>query len=455
MKEKPNVINMLFALLICSSIIYAGFNGKMQEITDASFQSAKEAVNLIIALIGIMSFWLGLMKVLEDAGFISKLSCFIRPLMRYLFKDVPLRHPAMNAIVLNICANILGLGNAATPLGIKAMIELNKLNPFKGIATNAMVLFLAINTSAITLFPLGVIGLRAAAGTSRPADIFLPTLIATTCSTIVGIFASLWLSKRDKIYIDKYMKAYDKQKLFKCVSSNDDSNGLHSTVINLKYNKFSIYSFIFYNKYYILIYIILILLFIIIVINVCNYENILLFLTEQLISFWLMPCLILFIICYGIINDVSIYNAIIDGAAQSFAIGIKIIPFLVPILVAIGMFRASGAMDLLIMFCSPVTDIIKMPAETLPMALIKPLSGQGSFAIMNSLIQKDPDSYSAFVASVMQGSTETTFYILAVYYGSIGITNIRHTLIVALCADIIGIITACLSSAFFYCYLYC
>ena len=443
-QKKTSAINIVFITLIGGSIIFASFNGKMQEITDASFQSAKDAVNLSISLIGIMALWLGLIRVLEAGGLMKTLSHIIKPVMSRLFKDVPPDHPAMSAMLLNMSASMLGLGNAATPLGIKAMIELNKLNPFKGVATNAMILFLAINTSAITVFPLGVIGLRTAAGSERPADIFLPTLIATTCSTFVGVFIALWLAKRDKQYLKKFNKFRFKYKLNEKKDIYEHINILDNIEKKYLHLQKGVSSF---NK--LISWILISFLILAIIIGIYNSETILIFIVEELISFWLMPFLVMSIICYGINRGVLIYEAVTEGAKQGFNIAIKIIPFLVAILVAIGMFRASGAMDILVSILSPITNFIGMPPDTLPMALVKPLSGQGAFGVMSSLLQRDPNSKSAFVASVMQGSTETTFYVLAVYFGSIGITKIRHALIAALCADVTGILMACFSSAIF------
>ncbi len=444
-QKKSSAINIVYIMLMGGSIVFAAFNGRMQEITDASFQSTKDAVNLAISLVGIMALWLGLVRVLEAGGLMKALAHVIRPVMSRLFKDVPPEHPAMSAMVLNMSANMLGLGNAATPLGIKAMVELNKLNPFKGIATNAMILFLAINTSAITIFPLGVIGLRAAAGSSRPADIFLPTLIATICSTIVGIFIALWFAKRDKQYLNEF-KTFGSVAALKAAQkpyeNTDDLGEVDGKYLHLQKKA------TFFNK--IIAWIFMGLLIVAAAFGLYTSEKMSSFVTEQLISFWLMPFLMLAIVCYGIGRGVLVYEAVTEGAKHGFDIAIKIIPFLVAILVAIGMFRASGAMDVLVSMLSPITTIIGMPADTLPMALVRPLSGSGAFGVMSSLVQISPDSYSAFVASVMQGSTETTFYVLAVYFGSVGITKIRHALVAALCADVAGIVAACLASAAFW-----
>ena len=199
--QKPSAINLVFVGFIAVAIIFAAYTNKtnqMEAVTKASFKSAETAVEISIGLIGVMALWLGLVRVLEAGGLMYTIAKYLKPLMVRLFPDVPATHPAMGAIILNISANMLGLGNAATPFGIKAMVELNKINPLKGTATNAMCLFLAINTSSVTLLPLNVIGIRSAANSQNPAAIWIPTLIATFCSTLVGVSVASWLGKRSK-----------------------------------------------------------------------------------------------------------------------------------------------------------------------------------------------------------------------------------------------------------------
>ena len=196
--QKSSAINLVFVGFIAVAIIFAAYTNKMEAVTKASFESAKTAVGIAIELIGVMALWLGLVRVLEAGGLMYTIAKYLKPLMVRLFPDVPETHPAMGAIILNISANMLGLGNAATPFGIKAMVELNKINPLKGTATNAMCLFLAINTSSVTLLPLNVIGIRAAANSQNPAAIWIPTLIATLCSTLVGVSVASWLGRRSK-----------------------------------------------------------------------------------------------------------------------------------------------------------------------------------------------------------------------------------------------------------------
>jgi spore maturation protein SpmA len=442
---KPSAINIVFVGFIAVAILFAGYTGKMEAVTTASFDSAKTAVNLAIDLIGVMALWLGLVRVLEAGGLMYGLANILKPLMVKLFPDVPPTHPAMGAIILNISANMLGLGNAATPFGIKAMVELNKLNPLKGTATNAMCLFLAINTSSVTLFPLGVIGVRAAANSSNPAGIFLPTLLATLCSTAVGVSAAFWFGRRDKLGLESDSQEVEsvKEESAEELEINGRGDGVEEAD----------YSHLLYptgRASQIIAWLFTIAFGGTIVYGMISSENLGDFFFQDLMSHWLMPILILLIIIYGVGRGVKVYEAVTEGAKQGFEIAIRIIPFLVAILVAIGMFRASGAMEMVSNLLSPLTNLIGMPAEVLPMALLRPLSGGGAFGVMSELVERSPDSYSAFLASTMMGSTETTFYILAVYFGAVGITRIRHALVAGLLADATGLLAACIFSSLFW-----
>lgn len=439
-EKKTSIINVLFVFLMSSAIIYAAFTGKMQNITDSGFQAAKDAVTLSISLIGITSLWLGLIRILEAGGFMKKMASTIRPLTCKIFKDVPPDHPAMSAIVLNISANMLGLGNAAIPLGIKAMIELNKLNPIKGVATNAMCLFLTINASGVTLFPLGIISVRAAAGAGRPAEVFLPILLATIASTIIGVCFSLFLANRDFRYINqaecaKRNKAPSVSMLSNCSGTRKTEDFKYLTTQAGKGGKLVSFAFFFLFGSALFF-------------NLYTSSSRSLFSLNDLFSFWIMPGLIMIIFCYGLQSGVLIYEAMVDGAKQGFKIAVRIIPFLVVILVAIAMFRVSGAMGLFVDIISPVAACINMPADAVPMAIIRPLSGSGAFGIMAALVRENPNSYSSFVASTMQGSTETSFYILAVYFGSVGIVKIRHALLASLLADVSSMVFSCLICSF-------
>ncbi len=678
-------MNSIWLYLILISIVVAAYTGNMDSLTTASFDSARSAVTLAIGLIGAMALWLGIMKVAEAGGLMKMISRAIRPLMIRLFPDVPSDHPAMSAIIMNMAANMLGLGNAATPMGIKAMTELDKLNTEKETASNSMCLFLAINTSSVTVLPLGVIAVRASAGATGPAEILLPAILATLCSTLVAIFMAKLFAKRSPnpkqltisqieqensietqldnntsqpelvkpgplgtlfayltlalflfsipflIYTSKSSPeaiadpdsthlfyspnpgladvnfrilrkdqsnhlgwathdpvAADSFFIFRRVtpsmvlsfSPTDDTdsatitetswvqinnqpvtgldgiftfedtavkneltyqyqlrsadpqlngsplayaqpipfNGIPDdsadslipfnqtaagkitqplirtaenvntitwqTIPEQNHQEFFIYrkikgndsdktvewqritqssisepresteeittyhyddadiepntfyryalvSYDFTDK------------------NMVGYAEIKTEPREK--SFldhftsstaWLIPIIMGGLLLMGYLRGVKVYEVLTDGAKEGFQVAVRIIPFLVAIFVAIGMFRASGALELFTRLLGPLTRLIGMPAEILPMALIRPLSGTGAYGYMAEIVTQAPDSFAAFVASVLQGSTETTFYVLAVYFGSIGIRKTRHALPAALCADAAGVAAA-------------
>lgn len=384
----------------------------MEAISKGIVESASGAVELAIGLVGVMTLFLGLMKVAEAGGMLTILARFIRPLMVRLFPDVPSEHPAMGAMILNLSANVLGLGNAATPFGIRAMQELDKLNTKPGTATNAMALFLAINTSSVTLLPTGVIALRASAGSADPAGILSTTLFATAGSTLIAILSA-------KIYahffrLDSPPPIVEKEK-----APSDDppapevSTSAYPMWVSAV-GLFSILAFIPLSVFY-----------------------------GKAISPWVLPFLMAGFLVFGFIRKVRIYEVFVEGAKEGFQVALRIIPYLVAILVAVGMFRASGAMNALVGWLGPLTEKVGLPAQALPMALMRPLSGSGAYAILASTIQDPaigPDSYTGYLVSTLQGCTETTFYILAVYFGAVQIKRIRHALAAGLTADAAGVI---------------
>ena len=389
---------------------------KLKQVTNAVLSYASTAVEIALGLIGIMALWLGVMKVAEAAGLITIIARALKPITKRLFKDVPPDHPAVGAMVMNISANMLGLSNAATPFGLKAMEELDKLNPNKGTATNAMCTFLAINTAGITLIPASAIAIRAAAGSSEPAIIIGTSIFGATCATIAGLIAV-------KIFEKFPIKKGEAAVWFK---QNIPILGFLLAVIALillftstGLGKFigSVFNFISPE-------------FIKSIINI--------------ISLVAIPALIVTFIGYGALKKVKVYEQFIEGAKEGFNVAVRIIPYLVAMLGAIGIFRAGGAMEgWLIPLLRNITDPIGMPAEALPMALMRPLSGSGSLGIMAEIISvHGPDSLLGIMVSTFFGSTETTFYVLAVYFGSINVRNTRHALPAGLIADVAGILAA-------------
>lgn len=439
-----SAINYFILAFFLLGIIFATFHNRLDAVSQASFASAKSAVELAISLIGVMALWLGLMRVLEAAQLLQAVARKLKPIMRKLFPEVPHEHPAMGAMILNISANFLGLGNAATPMGIKAMIELNRLNRLPGVASNAMCLFLAINTSNVTFLPLGTIGVRAASGSSHPAAIILPSILATTCSTVAAILAALYCARKDKAYNQELIAASElSQPPLTTGDSTIEKNSDNATIDSSITPQIDYAHLVlakpapFAKQICFAVYALLLLGFIYTSIRALVYNT-----AQPFSSSAMIPVIIFAIISTGLLRGVKIYEAMTEGAKQGFETAIRIIPFLVVMLVAMAIFRESGAMDFLAQLLNPLTSRIGIPASVLPMALARPLSGSGAFAIMSSIINESPDSYESFVASTIMGSTETSFYILAVYFGAAGVTRVRHALAASLVADIVGIIAA-------------
>ncbi len=375
--------------------------------------TAGDAVSLAIGLVGVMALFLGLMKVAERAGLLLVVAKTLRPLMTRLFPNVPADHPAMGAMIMNLSANVLGLGNAATPFGIRAMEHLDSLNAEKGKATDAMILFLAINTSSVTLLPTGVIALRAAAGSADPAGIVPTTLFATLVSTTVAIVtaklcAKLFASSAPAVLRDVTPDTGTE-------SDADVDTGAYPAWISIA---------------------VLAGVLAIVPLTIAYGRS---------FAPWIVPGLMLGLLGFGVAKRVPVYECFVEGAKDGFDVALRIIPYLVAILVAVGMFRASGALELMITPLGAITELVGLPADALPMALLRPLSGSGAYGILASIINDPavgPDSYTGYLVSTFQGSTETTFYVIAVYFGAVQIKRLRYALIPALTADAAGIAAA-------------
>jgi spore maturation protein SpmA len=388
----------------------------MKKVTNEAIGKAGIAVKIALGLIGIMALWLGVMKVAEDAGMIAKLANMIKPVTKKLFPEIPSDHPAIGAMLMNISANMLGLGNAATPFGLKAMDELDKLNPDKGTATNAMVTFLAINTAGLTLIPATAIAVRAAQGSADPAIIIGTSIFGASCATVTGIVAAK-LFEKFPITKGEFGNWFKENWKLPAVILLIILTFLLGSVTGLLTAIVSAFS----------------------IINLEILKDVI-----QILSTVAIPFLILFFIGYGAIKRVKVYEQFVEGAKEGFSIAIKIIPYLVAMLVAIAIFRAGGALDnLLIPVMRVITDLIGMPPEALPMALIRPLSGSGSLGVMaETMSVYGPDSFIGVLVSTFFGSTETTFYVLAVYFGAVSIRKTRHAVVVGLLADVAGILGA-------------
>ncbi len=408
-----------------------GNGAGMQALSQAMIDSATGAVELAIGLVGVMALFLGLMKVAEAGGLLTLIARLISPLMSRLFPEVPPDHPAMGAIILNLSANALGLGNAATPFGIRAMQELDRLNAKPGIATDPMVLFLAINTSSVTLLPTGVIALRAAAGSQNPAGILPTTLVATMTATAVAILAAKFYRS-----FTPYAAASALPETA-CNAPTPESEAAARTATPPIQNTGQPYP----------------LWVSMLALGALAGLIPLTIFFGQTLSPWIIPLLFVGFLSFGWLRRVAVYEAFVEGAKDGFWVAVRIIPYLVAILAAVGMFRASGALAAMVHLLGPLTETFGLPAQALPMALLRPLSGSGAYGILASIIQDPtigPDSYTGYLVSTLQGSTETTFYVLAVYFGAVQIRRIRHALAAALTADLAGICAAVAICSYLY-----
>ena len=374
---------------------------------DSTFTMSKEGFEMCLGLTGTLTLWMGLMKIAEDSGLINKLATFLSPVLTRLFPEIPKGHPALGAIFMNISANMLGLDNAATPMGLKAMQELQSINKVKDTASNSMIMFLTLNTSGITIIPISIMAYRAKAGAVDPTDVFIPLLLTSLCSTIVGL-----------IVCSIYQR------------------------INL------------FNRY-------ILLMFAVIAAFVAALFTAIIGMSEEqmqgfcrvLTSVMIVGAIMIFIFS-GMVKKQNVYNSFIEGAKGGFQVAVTLIPYVVAILVAIGMFRASGGLQMLQDGVESLVESLGLNSDfvgALPVALMKPLSGPGARGMMlENFSHFGVDSFIGHLSSVLQGCTDTTFYILAVYFGSVGIKKYRYAVQCGLTADIAGMIAAVIFSYFFF-----
>ncbi|MBO5888410.1 MAG: spore maturation protein [Bacteroidaceae bacterium] len=395
------------AFLIAAVQLLLGNTDVFPAIMNSTFDNAKTAFEISLGLTGVLSLWMGIMKIGERGGLVDSLARWLSPLLVRLFPEIPAGHPVFGHIFMNFSANMLGLDNAATPLGLKAMEGLQELNRKKDVATNAMIMFLVLNTSGLTIIPVGVMVYRAQMGAAQPTDVFCPILIATSVSTLAGMVVT---------------SLYQRINLF---------------------NR-AIMTF---------------------VLGICLVVSAVIWLSTQVdqatMNLWstvvanvLLFCIIMAFIVSGVRKRVNVYEAFVEGAKGGFETAVRIIPYLVAILVAIGVFRASGAMDFIVGGIGRVVELCGGSADyvaALPTAIMKPLSGSGARGMMvDAMQQYGADSFVGRLSCVFQGATDTTFYILAVYFGSVGIRHTRHAVAAGLIADLFGIIAAMVVAAIFF-----
>lgn len=397
----------LIAFIVAAvRLVFMGDTGVFPAIINSTFDSAKTAFDISLGLTGVLSLWLGIMKIGELGGVINMFSRVLSPLFTKLFPDIPKGHPATGSIFMNLAANMLGLDNAATPLGLKAMEGLQELNTRKDTASNPMIMFLVLNTSGLTIIPISIMVYRAQLGAAQPTDVFVPILLATFFSTLAGIIA---------VSVYQKINLLNRTILLFLGGASLFIAGIIYFFTTLSREMIDIYS--------------------------TTTANVFLFL------------IIIGFILAGIRKKVNVYDAFVDGAKEGFTTAVRIIPYLVAILVAIGVFRASGSMDYIINGVATLVGWCGIDSEfvaALPTAIMKPLSGSGARGLMvDAMTTYGADSFVGRMACIFQGSTDTTFYILAVYFGSVGISKTRHAVPCGLLADLAGII-----SAIFICYLF-
>jgi spore maturation protein SpmA len=371
------------------------------------FAASKTAFEISLGLTGVLTLWLGIMRIAERSGFIVLLTRGLTPLFARLMPEVPANHPALGSMVMNIAANMLGLDNAATPLGIKAMRELQSLNPNPHTASNAQILFLVINTSSVTLFPVSIFVYRAQLGAQQPTDVFIPILIATYISTLAGLLAVAAVQKIN--LLDKVVLAY--------------LGGITLLLAGLLY-------------------------------HFAALDQAAMLQQSALLSNVTLFALICTFIAAAALRRVNAYEAFIEGAKDGFQTAVTIIPYLVAMLAAIGVFRASGALDMLAGAVRHFVAALGFDTrfvDALPTALIKPFSGSGARAMMVDTMKSfGADSFAGRLVCVIQGSTETTFYVLAVYFGAVGIKNVRHAAACGIMADFAGVVAAIFVAYWFF-----
>lgn len=379
-------------------LVFCGDAGVFEQIMNSTFSSAKTGFEVSLGLTGVLSLWLGIMKIGEKGGVVDVFARWLSPVFSRLFPDLPKNDPAYGSIFMNIAANMLGLDNAATPMGLKAMERMQELNTDKDRASNPMIMFLVLNTSGLTIIPVSVMVYRAQLGAAQPADVFLPILLATFFSTMVGLLVTCLIQK---IKFDKVLVVF--------------FGGLSIVVALIIWG------------FYLL-------------------PDVKIGTVSTSAANIILMLIIIGFIMSGIRAKINVYESFVEGAKEGFSTAVRIIPYLVAILVGIGVFRASGAMDFIVNGIGWIVDACGLNSDfvpALPTALMKPLSGSGARGLMiDAMTTYGADSFVGKLACLFQGSTDTTFYILAVYFGSVGIRNTRYAVSCGLLADLAGILAA-------------
>ena len=462
-REQETMLNNIWAFLVISGLLMAGLLGRITGdggVIELALADAKKAVlTIALPLAGVMMFWLGLLRLLEKAGVLDLLTRMLAPVLRLVFSQVPRDHPAMNAMVMNLGANMLGLGNAATPLGLKAMGHLQELNPAKNVPSNAMCVFLALNTAGFSLIPMSSITYLTAAGVSGPTRVIIPTILATAFTTIIAVISCRLyeklprfavrpedlveesaaeeakpvsdgirpISKRGWIALSALLAGFAGMAILELGDPSWRTSLIHALGMDTLFAKMTAAQTQAAGQ-----------IAAEPAADGLNWKRLM-----NSASALAIPAILLIAIGVALARGVKVYEEFVEGAKEGFAVATRIMPFLVAMLAALAIFKGSGMLLILGHFLSPVLDFLGFPVDLLPLALMRPLSGSGSLGILNEILTNPGLSEGVkMTAAIMFGSTETTFYVIAVYFGSVGIRNVRHALAAGLTADLAGMIAA-------------
>jgi spore maturation protein SpmA len=438
------MLNYIWLGLIVCAVLIGGYTDHLKDLADKGFEMAETSVmKIALPLVGIMALWLGIMRLAERSGLVALLARLLRPVMLFLFPDVPPEHPAMGSMLMNIAANMLGLGNAATPLGLRAMKDLESLNPRAGVATDAMCTFLALNTASVQLIPATAIAILVAAKSTNPSAIVGTSIIATACAATSAVLFAKFFAALPMFRLSRGLATTSAKPLDATADPAEkpivkESVSLQplqwwGQLVLAAFGLFFVYLFIRLAFPHVL--------------NLplpqeTARETIFVRVVNA-VSILSIPLLLSIFPLYAALRRVKVYEEFVEGAKEGFDVSVRIIPYLVAILVAIGMFRAAGGIDLISNKLRPFMVAIHFSPELLPLVLMRPLSGSGTLGVFSELVQNfGPDSLISRTAGTIFGSTETTFYVLAVYFGSVGIKKTRHALLAGLGADLVGIIAS-------------
>ena len=440
------MLNYIWLAFLLIAVLVGGFTGRLPEMTKGAFETAESAVmKIALPLVGVMAIWLGIMRLAERSGLVQVIARLLRPLMIRLFPDVPPDHPAIGAMVMNMAANMLGLGNAATPLGLRAMSLLEKLNPRPGVASNAMCTFLAINTASIQLIPTTAIGLLAIAGSKNPTAIVPAAFLATLIAATSGVLSAKLLERLPIFRLSPVPAAATTDSAKSDPVETHEIERIETTPLD--WSKSAVLS-------------VFLLAFVLMFVLLAFPDSLGGIISAPprpaemegksamiralfAISIVAVPFLLSFFPLYATLRGVKVYEQFVEGAKEAFGVGQRIVPFLVAMLVSIRMLREAGVIDLMTKSLTPFFAAIHFPADLLPMVLMRPLSGSATQGLFVELINRlGPDSLTSRMAATIYGSTETTFYVIAVYFGSVAVRQTRHAIAAGLIADSVAVIAS-------------